>query len=284
MPPARESRTLGSLDGQRPPGRVLRPARLRQLGPHRRPRTVGRCALAGGVVSRAARDRAAAPPPPWPLVGRDAGDEARPGQGRWPSEPRPHRGRRERAHGLREPPTFLREIAAGRAGGGWIRRHETAGTFDDLEYGEAMDLFYRRYAYRLDPWPDWLNRALSNMDVGANTAMWGPPGAPGPLAALDLRPRPCGIGVPALVVAGRHETAGPRARNGRFRRASRARSSRSSRFPPTTRSPKNANASSPRWTASSAARSARPIRRPSLVATVSAVAGLIPTPCYGVGP
>ena len=35
-----------------------------------------------------------------------------------------------------------------------IRRRETAGTFDDPEYGEAMDLFYRRYAFRLDPWPD----------------------------------------------------------------------------------------------------------------------------------
>jgi proline-specific peptidase len=86
-----------------------------------------------------------------------------------------------------------------------IRRHEAAGTFHDLEYGEAMDLFYRRYACRLDPWPDWLNRALSKMDVGANAAMWGPSGAPGPLATLDLRPRLGGIGVPTLVVAGRRD-------------------------------------------------------------------------------
>ncbi len=86
-----------------------------------------------------------------------------------------------------------------------IRRHEAAGTFDDPEYGEAMDLFYRRYACRLDSWPDWLNRALSKMDVGANAALWGPPGAPGPLATLDLRPRLGGIGVPTLVVAGRHD-------------------------------------------------------------------------------
>jgi proline-specific peptidase len=86
-----------------------------------------------------------------------------------------------------------------------IHRHEAAGRFDDPEYGEAMDLFYRRYACRLDPWPDWLNRALSKMDVGANAAMWGPPGAPGPLATLDLRPRLGGIGVPTLVLAGRHD-------------------------------------------------------------------------------
>jgi len=83
-----------------------------------------------------------------------------------------------------------------------IHRHEAAGTFDDPEYGEAIDLFYRRYACRLDPWPGWLNRALSRMDVGTNAAMWGPPGAPGPLATVDLRPRLGGIGVPTLVLAG----------------------------------------------------------------------------------
>ena len=88
-----------------------------------------------------------------------------------------------------------------------IHRNEAAGTFDDPEYAEAMDLFYRRYACRLDPWPGWLNRALSKMDVEANAVMWGPPGAPepGPLATLDLRPRLGGIGAPTLVVAGRHD-------------------------------------------------------------------------------
>ena len=88
-----------------------------------------------------------------------------------------------------------------------IREHETAGTFDDPEYAEAMDLFYQRYACRLDPWPGWLNRALSKMDVEANAAMWGPPGAPepGPLATLDLRPRLGKIRAPTLVVAGRYD-------------------------------------------------------------------------------
>ncbi len=58
-----------------------------------------------------------------------------------------------------------------------------------------------------------LNRALSKMDVGANAAMWGPPGAPEPLATLDLGPRLGGIGVPTLVVAGRYDgmTAGQEA-------------------------------------------------------------------------
>ncbi len=32
-----------------------------------------------------------------------------------------------------------------------IQEHEAAGSFDDPEYAEAMDLFYRRYACRLDP-------------------------------------------------------------------------------------------------------------------------------------
>ena len=88
-----------------------------------------------------------------------------------------------------------------------IHEHEAAGTFDDPGYAEAMDLFYRRYACRLDPWPGWLNRALSKMDVEANAAMWGPPGGPdpGPLVTIDLRPRLGGIGVPTLVVAGRYD-------------------------------------------------------------------------------
>lgn len=88
-----------------------------------------------------------------------------------------------------------------------IHEHEAAGTFDNPQYAEAMDLFYRRYACRLEPWPGWLNRALSKMDVEANAAMWGPPGAPepGPLATLDLRPRLGGIRAPTLVIAGRHD-------------------------------------------------------------------------------
>ena len=88
-----------------------------------------------------------------------------------------------------------------------IRKHEAAGTFDDPEYAEAMDLFHRRYTCRLDPWPGWLNRAVSRMDVEANAAMWGPPDSPrpGPLSTWDLRPRLGRISVPTLVVAGRHD-------------------------------------------------------------------------------
>ena len=88
-----------------------------------------------------------------------------------------------------------------------IRKHEADGTFGDPEYAEAMNLFHRRYSCRLDPWPDWLNRALSKMDVEANAAMWGLPSAPvrGPLATWDLRPRLGGINVPTLIAAGRYD-------------------------------------------------------------------------------
>jgi pimeloyl-ACP methyl ester carboxylesterase len=43
------------------------------------------------------------------------------------------------------------------------------------------------------------------MEAEANATMWGPPGEPGPLAALDLRLHLGGIGVPTLIVAGRHD-------------------------------------------------------------------------------
>ena len=86
-----------------------------------------------------------------------------------------------------------------------IRRHESAGAFDAPEYAEAMDLLHKHYTCRLDPWPDWLNRALVKMDVEANAAMWGPPNAPGPLRAWDVRPRLAEIGAPTLIVAGRYD-------------------------------------------------------------------------------
>lgn len=68
-----------------------------------------------------------------------------------------------------------------------------------------MNVFHRRHTCRLDPWPDWLNAALARMDVEPNAAMWGPPDAPGPLRAWDLRPRLAKISVPTLVVAGRYD-------------------------------------------------------------------------------
>ena len=86
-----------------------------------------------------------------------------------------------------------------------IRRHEAAGTFDDPEYAQAVDVFHRRHTCRLDPWPDWLNRALAKMDVEPNAAMWGPPDKPGPLRAWDVRPRLAKINAPTLVIAGRHD-------------------------------------------------------------------------------
>jgi pimeloyl-ACP methyl ester carboxylesterase len=45
------------------------------------------------------------------------------------------------------------------------------------------------------------------MDVEANAAMWGPPGAPdpGPLATMDLRPSHYRIDASTLVIAGRHD-------------------------------------------------------------------------------
>jgi len=95
-------------------------------------------------------------------------------------------------------PPALRDVAL---------ESEATGDFEDPGFAEAMDVFYKRYACRVDPWPDWLVGALGKMDVEANAAMWGPPGAPdpGPLATRDLRPRLYRIDAPTLVVAGRHD-------------------------------------------------------------------------------
>ncbi len=42
-----------------------------------------------------------------------------------------------------------------------LLRHEQAGTTGDPEYEEAMLVFYHRYVCRLDPWPDYVDRAFA---------------------------------------------------------------------------------------------------------------------------
>lgn len=43
--------------------------------------------------------------------------------------------------------------------------HETAGTTSDPDYQEAMLEFYRCHVYRLDPWPDCVNRAFAKLEA-----------------------------------------------------------------------------------------------------------------------
>jgi L-proline amide hydrolase len=95
-----------------------------------------------------------------------------------------------------------------------LRRHEAAGTTDDPEYAQACDVFYRRHVCRTDPWPDEVVDAFAAID--ADPTVYHTTNGPSEFhivgsfkdwSALDRLGR---IGVPALVVSGRHDEATPK--------------------------------------------------------------------------
>jgi L-proline amide hydrolase len=94
-----------------------------------------------------------------------------------------------------------------------LLKHEAAGTTDDPAYQEAVLVFYRRHVCRLDPWPDCLNRTFENMmqTPEVYATMWGPSEfhVTGSLKEWQIVDRLSEIGVPALVIGGRHDEATP---------------------------------------------------------------------------
>jgi proline-specific peptidase len=94
-----------------------------------------------------------------------------------------------------------------------LLKHETSGTTDDPAYLEAMMLFYRRHLCRLDLWPDCLNRTFEKIMQSPEvyTTMWGPSEfhVTGSLKDWQIVDRLGEIGVPTLVIGGRHDEATP---------------------------------------------------------------------------
>ena len=94
-----------------------------------------------------------------------------------------------------------------------LLEHEAAGTTDDPAYQEAMMVFYRRHVCRLDPWPDYVNRAFEKFEENPEVyhTMWGPSEfyATGTLKDWDIVDRLGEIGVSALVTSGKYDEATP---------------------------------------------------------------------------
>jgi proline-specific peptidase len=88
-----------------------------------------------------------------------------------------------------------------------LRRHEAAGTTDDPAYEEARRVFDLRFICRIDPWPDYLQRAVARASWAAEEAMADRQDrhAPGGRATWDMTPHLGEIGVPTLVLGGRHD-------------------------------------------------------------------------------
>ena len=94
-----------------------------------------------------------------------------------------------------------------------LRRHEDAGTTDDPEYMQACMVFYKRHVCRLDDWPDEINRAFGAIEEDPTVyhTMNGPSEfhVIGSIRDWHADDRLGAIGVPTLVISGRHDEATP---------------------------------------------------------------------------
>ena len=88
-----------------------------------------------------------------------------------------------------------------------LDRHERAGTFDDPDYEQAMQVYFDRHFYRgPQPRPE-LQRMSAEKSTDVYRAMQGPNEwtVTGALKGWDVRERLREIEVPTLVIRGRHD-------------------------------------------------------------------------------
>jgi proline iminopeptidase len=93
-----------------------------------------------------------------------------------------------------------------------LARHQQAGTLDTEEYKQAMEEFYRRHVFRLDPLPEALLQGRSSRGHNVYATMWGPNEfymEGGNLKDYDRSGQLPTIKVPTLFSCGRVDEAAP---------------------------------------------------------------------------
>jgi L-proline amide hydrolase len=94
-----------------------------------------------------------------------------------------------------------------------LDEHEAAGTTDSAEYHAAVDVFYAKHVCRVQPMPQEVVDSFAQIDAEPTVyhTMNGPSEfhVIGSLKGWSVVDRLGGIGVPTLVVAGRHDEATP---------------------------------------------------------------------------
>lgn len=94
-----------------------------------------------------------------------------------------------------------------------LLKHEAAGTYDDPEYVEAVQVFYDRHVCRIVPNPDYVRRSF--VSLGVNPEVYYTMNGPsefhviGTLKEWDIIDRLGEIRVPTLVTSGRFDEATP---------------------------------------------------------------------------
>ncbi|MDD4956299.1 MAG: proline iminopeptidase-family hydrolase [Candidatus Omnitrophica bacterium] len=89
-----------------------------------------------------------------------------------------------------------------------IKDAERAGDYGK-RYQDAVMSYYHRHVCRLDPWPEYLQEALSELNMDVYLTMWGPSEFTinGALKDRDLMGRLNEIKAPVLLVSGEHDEA-----------------------------------------------------------------------------
>jgi proline-specific peptidase len=94
-----------------------------------------------------------------------------------------------------------------------LLKHEEAGTTEDAAYLEAMMVFYRRHVCRLDPWPEYVNRAFEKLTKNPEVyyTMNGPSEfhITGKMKDWNVTGRLGEIRLPTLITSGRYDEATP---------------------------------------------------------------------------
>lgn len=92
-----------------------------------------------------------------------------------------------------------------------IYEAEKSGNYQNLEYEDAMMLYYTTHVCRLDPWPESLNRSMEGLDKGVYNYMWGPSEftITGTLKEFDVTGRLGEITIPVLYTCGEFDECTP---------------------------------------------------------------------------
>ena len=96
-----------------------------------------------------------------------------------------------------------------------LERHEAAGTWDDPEYGAAVNVYYERHLCRVVPMPEFVQRSFAKLDRNPQVyrTMNGPTEfhVVGTLKDWEILSRLGAIdpGLPVLLTSGRHDEATP---------------------------------------------------------------------------
>ena len=91
-----------------------------------------------------------------------------------------------------------------------LLRHEIEGTTTDLEYGQAMEVFYLRHVCRVSPMPEFVQRTFDSMGFVYNY-MNGPSEfhVIGVIKDWDRTDRLSEIHIPTLILSGRYDESTP---------------------------------------------------------------------------